>query len=381
MSRISIHVATVACVVHTLLSLGVGAGSILAFRVPIVNEFGTRSQALICERFRAGELHCASRTLRKVHLRGFVPPGTSPGKKHRKSDVGALRCKDMSLDDGDDDGALEGGSDGQERMPFVAALTDAADKVRVPFFFPGHQMGRSAPLAWIRDALPLDLPEDVEEIDCLSYADGPILESQQLAARLFGARHSFFLCNGSTGGILAALLAAVQLHQRSKNLPTGESVVILPRNAHKSAVQGLVLSGAKAVWLPPLYDSHFGISFGFHLSALQAALEEHQERVAAVMCVSPTYHGVLQNISAVKAAITASAAVGAPLIVDEAHGSHLSLISDLQNEVHFGQHSGVGAGGRKCQEMGALSGGADVVVQSTHKTLTSLTQSSMLHLV
>jgi hypothetical protein len=192
-----------------------------------------------------------------------------------------------------------GGLPGQDSTPLLSALADAASKVRVPFFFPGHQMGRGSPLAFMDEALSLDLPEDVEGLDCLSYADGPIREAQQLAARLFGARHSFFLCNGSTGGILAALMAAVQRHRR-QSAHAGAPVVILPRNAHKSAVQGLILSGAQAVWLPPLYDPRFEIAFAFRLGDLEAALREHDGRVAAVMCVSPTYHGVIQNVSAVK---------------------------------------------------------------------------------
>jgi arginine decarboxylase len=69
-----------------------------------------------------------------------------------------------------------------------------------------------------------------------------------LAAKLFGAKHSFFLCNGSTGGVMAALLAAVQAHMRGKKKNDSQKkpndiVVILPRNAHKSAVQGLIVSG------------------------------------------------------------------------------------------------------------------------------------------
>ena len=285
----------------------------------------------------------------------------------------------MSRAAGAGEGVEPGGLSGQDCTPLLSALVDTADKVRVPFFFPGHQMGRGSPLEFMKEALLLDLPEDVEDIDCLSYADGPIRESQQLAARLFGARHSFFLCNGSTGGILAALMAAVQRHQR-ESAHLVAPVIILPRNAHKSAVQGLILCGAQAVWLPPLYDAHFEVAFAFRLQDLEEALREHGDRVAAVLCVSPTYHGVVQNISAVKNAIARSARTEVPLIVDEAHGSHLSLISGLQR-------SGVGGVGRwwlpsggLARGMGALEGGAEVVVQSTHKTLTSLTQSSMLHL-
>jgi arginine decarboxylase len=136
----------------------------------------------------------------------------------------------------------------QDHAPFVEALVHAANSARVPFFFPGHQMGRGAPAMMQQllgaDIFKYDLPEDVEELDCLCSPEGPILEAQQLAAEVFGAVNTWFLCNGSTGGLMAAILSLVQLHRRK----TGASkcVFIVPRNCHKCVVQGLILSGADA---------------------------------------------------------------------------------------------------------------------------------------
>jgi hypothetical protein len=149
----------------------------------------------------------------------------------------------------------------QRETPYLTALSRTAGMVRAPFFFPGHQQGRLTPAPCVSlslaGAYALDLPEDVEELDTLSYgaAHAPLSRAQALAAELFGARHSFFLCNGSTGGIIAALLAAVQAHRCSSRRRAEmraherrphatevsnhdhQPVVILPRNAHKSAVQ------------------------------------------------------------------------------------------------------------------------------------------------
>ena len=135
----------------------------------------------------------------------------------------------------------------QDETPLVDALVDAARSVRAPFFFPGHKMGMGAPARLRRrllgaKALRHDLPE-LPELDNLFAPEGPILEAERLAAKAFGASHSWLLINGSTGGVLAAVLACVQLWAQRRGT-TEPPVVLLPRNAHKSAVHALVLSGA-----------------------------------------------------------------------------------------------------------------------------------------
>jgi arginine decarboxylase len=138
-------------------------------------------------------------------------------------------------------------------------------------------MGRGIPSVW-HDAFGqdgsifrFDLPEDVEELDCLCSPEGPILAAQELAAEAFGAAKTWFLCNGSTGGLMAALLALVQMHRR--NSPgVARSIVIAPRNCHKCVVQGIVLSGAEVVYVAPSYDTAMGIHHGCRLEDLETAL-------------------------------------------------------------------------------------------------------------
>ena len=116
-----------------------------------------------------------------------------------------------------------------------------------------------------------DLPEDVEDLDCLCSPEGPILLAQQLAAQAFGAANTWFLCNGSTGGLMAAILALVRIHRR-KNSRHQDSVVIVPRNCHKSIIQGLVIAGAEAVYITPVHDNIMQIAHGCRIKDIQSAL-------------------------------------------------------------------------------------------------------------
>ena len=233
-------------------------------------------------------------------------------------------------------------------------------------------MGRAAPLPLQRRLhlgpriLRHDLPE-LPELDNLFAPEGPILRAQELAADAFGAGRTHFLCNGSTAGVLAAVLACVQLWRQRNPTATTPAVVVLPRNVHKSAVHALVVAGAEPCWLIPELDADTGLCLGVATSSVCAALERCAGRVAAVVLVSPTYHGVLSDVAACAAACTA---VRAPLVVDEAHGAHLSFLPET---------APLPAAWVDRRPRGALREGADVAIQSTHKVLGSLTQSGMLH--
>ena len=133
----------------------------------------------------------------------------------------------------------------QSETPLIDALEAASDSVRAPFFFPGHKMGAGAPRRLRRllrgGGLRYDLPE-LPELDNLFAAEGPIARAQELAAAAFGAGRTWFLVNGSTAGVIAALLACSQL--KAQRQPGQRPVVVLPRNVHKSAIHVLVSSRA-----------------------------------------------------------------------------------------------------------------------------------------
>ncbi|MDY6803388.1 MAG: aminotransferase class I/II-fold pyridoxal phosphate-dependent enzyme [Cyanobacteriota bacterium] len=237
----------------------------------------------------------------------------------------------------------------QNQAPLVEALREAAGKPHAPFYAPGHKGGRGIPrpLADLFGGavFTADLPE-LPELDNLFAPEGPILEAQQLAAAAFGATKTWFLVNGSTAGVAAAILAT----------SGSEDKIILPRNVHKSAISGLILSGAVPIFINPEYDSHWDLTCRVTPSSLSAALEKYPDAKAA-MLVSPTYEGVCSDVGAV-AEIAHRHDI--PLLVDEAHGAHFAFHPELPTP--------------------ALAAGADLAVQSIHKVLGAMTQASMLHI-
>lgn len=236
----------------------------------------------------------------------------------------------------------------QTQLPLVSALTAAANRSDAAFHTPGHKRGQGAPLPLLellgKSTFRADLPE-LPDLDNLFAPEGAIAQAQILAADAFGADQTWFLANGSTCGIEAAILATCDPGDK----------LILPRNMHQSAIAALILSGAVPVFVLPEYDADWDIAHPPTPESIAQALQERPD-AKAVLIVSPTYHGVCADVGAIAALVHAA---GLPLIVDEAHGAHFAFHPDLPTP--------------------ALAAGADLVVQSTHKTLSALTQAAMLH--
>ncbi|MEA5604222.1 aminotransferase class I/II-fold pyridoxal phosphate-dependent enzyme [Nostoc sp. UHCC 0252] len=237
----------------------------------------------------------------------------------------------------------------QNQTPLLDALKTNAARLHAPFYTPGHKLGEgiSQPLANLlgKAVFRADLTE-LADLDNLFTPQGVIQEAQQLAAAAFGASQTWFLVNGSTCGIEAAILATCG---------TGDKI-ILPRNVHSSAIAGLILSGAIPIFLNPEYDSVLDIAHSITPNALESALQQHPD-AKAVLTVYPTYYGVCGDLSAI-ANITHQHNI--PLLVDEAHGAHFAFHPELPTP--------------------ALAAGADLTVQSIHKVLGAMTQASMLHI-
>ncbi|XP_024528594.1 uncharacterized protein LOC112345639 [Selaginella moellendorffii] len=238
--------------------------------------------------------------------------------------------------------------------PLLEALKRTGEERVAAFHFPGHGRGSSAPssISKLLGAQPFqfDLPE-LPGLDNLHSPQEAIAEAQQMAAELFGAGYSWFLVNGSTCGIQAAVMSCCK---------PGD-VLILPRNAHVSAFSAMVLAGAMPHYVLPCYDELWEISHGVSAESIELAILDLQKRkdvrIGAVLIVSPTYFGVCSPVEEIAKVCHEH---GIPIIVDEAHGAHFKFHSRFPAT--------------------ALEQGADVVVQSTHKVLSSLTQSGMLHL-
>lgn len=235
------------------------------------------------------------------------------------------------------------------KTPILSAVQKLVQKTHTAFYAPGHKQGQGINDN-IRDLLgtrvfQADLPE-LPELDNLFAPDGVIEEAQQLAATTFGTAKTWFLVNGSTCGIMAAILATCG----------EEDKVILPRNIHQSAIAGLILSGARPIFVNPEYDATEGLAYNVTPETIQRVLAENPD-AKAVMMLHPTYQGVCSDLKAI-AEITHQYDI--PLLVDEAHGAHFAFHHDLPPS--------------------AMSVGADLTVQSTHKVLSAMTQASMLHI-
>ncbi|MER3494151.1 MAG: arginine decarboxylase [Mastigocladus sp. ERB_26_2] len=237
----------------------------------------------------------------------------------------------------------------QNQTPLLDTLKVCAERFHAPFYTPGHKrgVGISPKIADVfgKTVFRNDLPE-LTELDNLFAPAGVIQQAQELAAEVFGAAQTCFLVNGSTCGIEAAILATCS---------TGDKI-ILPRNVHSSAIAGLILSGAIPIFVNPEYDPVLDIAHSITPNAVAAALFKHPDAKAVIM-VYPTYYGVCGDVQAI-AQITHQYNI--PLIVDEAHGAHFAFHPQLPTP--------------------ALKAGADLSVQSIHKTLGAMTQASMLHI-
>ncbi|MGK7955007.1 MAG: aminotransferase class I/II-fold pyridoxal phosphate-dependent enzyme [Crocosphaera sp.] len=237
----------------------------------------------------------------------------------------------------------------QNTTPLIEVLTTLKNKPDAAFYVPGHKRGQgiSDPLVSLlgETVFQADLPE-LPELGNLFAPDEAVAKAQILASEAFGADQTWFLVNGSTCGIIAAIVATCS---------PGDKIIV-PRNTHQSVIMGLIVSGAIPIFLNPEYDPNWDLALSITPEALEEALQNNSD-VKAVLLVYPTYHGVCGDIKTI-AAITHRHNI--PLLVDEAHGAHFTFHSALPPS--------------------ALSMGADLSVQSTHKVLGAMTQASMLHI-
>ena len=236
----------------------------------------------------------------------------------------------------------------QTEIPLLAALQSCVHKPHAPFYAPGHKRGQSIPepLAALlgTTVFRADLPE-LPELDSLFAPHGAIQAAQELAAEAFGADRTWFLTNGSTAGVIAAILATCDPGDK----------IILPRNVHQSAISGLILSGAVPIFVQPEYDPVLDLAHSLTPAAIAEALAQHPD-AKAVLMIYPTYYGVCGDVAAIAHLAHQH---NMPLLVDEAHGAHFAFHPELP--------------------IAALAAGADLAVQSTHKVLSAMTQAAMLH--
>ena len=253
----------------------------------------------------------------------------------------------------------------KEKQPgLLERLTEYAGSDAYPFHMPGHKRRE------IPDGIPGGFPDpygiDITEIDGfdnLHHAEGILKDAMETAAAIYGADRSWYLVNGSTCGILSAVFATTE----------NGGKILTARNCHKAVYHAICLNRLEAEYLYPEEITEFGINGGIRAEDVRKALEKDAMRCAgnsgdvrgkntkiqAVLITSPTYEGVVSDIRAIA---DAAHEYGIPLIVDEAHGAHL----EYADQCHSFPKS-------------ALEYGADIVIQSLHKTLPCFTQTAILH--
>lgn len=210
-----------------------------------------------------------------------------------------------------------------------------------PLHMPGHKRRlfpeEDLPYAW-------DMTE-IEGMDNLHHAEGILKEAMDRTASLCGSDQTWYLVNGSTAGNLAGIFALT--HQNDE--------VIMARNCHKSLYHAVQLRNLKVHWIMPDTEDAFEISGSVDPDTVKHALEQYPCSKAVVL-TSPTYEGVVSDVHSI-AEICHQKNI--PLFVDEAHGAHFGLFPGFPDS--------------------AIHCGADLVVQSFHKTLPSLTGTAVLH--
>ena len=234
----------------------------------------------------------------------------------------------------------------QDRIPILEALNKFKQMRVVPFDVPGHKRGKGN--RELTDFLgercmSVDV-NSMKPLDNLCHPISVIKEAEELAAEAFGAKHAFFMVNGTTSAVQSMVLSACKEGDK----------IILPRNVHRSVINALILGGAIPVYVNPEINHELGISLGMTLTEVKKAIFENSD-AKALLINNPTYYGICSNI---KAITELAHEQGMLVLADEAHGTHF----------YFGENLPISG----------MAAGADMASVSMHKSGGSLTQSSFL---
>lgn len=219
---------------------------------------------------------------------------------------------------------------------------------------PGHKGSAFFRKYGYSDFLDMMVDGDITEItgaDDKFHADGIIKETIDMYTALYDVKQSYLLVNGTSGGIVTSILTTV---------PRGKKL-ILSRNSHKSVFNALQLAGADPVYAYPEVISEYGIAGEVKASEIERLLKENPD-AEAVILPSPNYYGICSDIKAIADVVHK---YGKILIVDQAHGAHLKFFSKYGIE-------GMPKPSEEC--------GADITINSTHKTLATFTQSAVMNI-
>lgn len=237
----------------------------------------------------------------------------------------------------------------QKKTPYFSVLKKYVEDKILTFHCPGHQQGKGVykefkdflgKNAFRADVCPLYGMDDLQQPKSI------VKEAQRLAALAYDADDTYFLINGSSSGNQAMIMAICN---------PGDKIII-PRNAHKSVTSALILSGAQPVYVLSEFDEEMQVDHAMTVKATEKILKNNLD-VKAVFILSPTYYGATADMSSLIDLVHSYDKIA---LVDEAWGPHLHFNNNLP--------------------ISAMSAGADMCVNSTHKLISGMSQASMLHL-
>ncbi|NLW23469.1 MAG: aminotransferase class I/II-fold pyridoxal phosphate-dependent enzyme [Tissierellia bacterium] len=228
--------------------------------------------------------------------------------------------------------------------PIFERMKELKEIRPISFHMPGHK-GRNWLINWGEYILDMDITE-IPGMDNLQDPVGVIKRSQELAAKAFGARETIYSVNGTTGGIYIAL----------GGISSPGDKILIQRNSHKSVYNAAILNRLDIEYVYPNYNKDHHLYTGIDPDTIESKLKESPD-IKVVVLTYPNYYGICSNIEKIGEIVHK---YGKLLMIDEAHGSHFIFSDHLPTP--------------------ALKAGADITVQSIHKTLPSFTQTSMVHI-
>lgn len=232
-------------------------------------------------------------------------------------------------------------------------LYDKLVKYSVSDYYGFHMPGHKRQQITGAEKLPYEIDiTEIEGFDDLHHAEDLFINLQEYAAEVFHAEETHYLVNGSTVGLLSAVLGCTGYGDR----------ILMARNCHKSVYNAVDLNGLIPEYVYPEFDETTDLNGEIRVEKIEQILEKdrgmnREAGIKAVVITSPTYDGVVSDIERISEVVHK---YGIPLIVDEAHGAHFGF------HEYFPQNANVR--------------GADIVIHSLHKTLPSLTQTALLHI-
>ncbi|MCF7923781.1 MAG: aminotransferase class I/II-fold pyridoxal phosphate-dependent enzyme [Candidatus Izimaplasma sp.] len=234
----------------------------------------------------------------------------------------------------------------QKKTPFFTKLKEYGESHVAPFDVPGHKLGKidNDLIKYIGKKTYLLDSNSPIGLDHLNKPTGVILEAENLMAEACHADKAYFLTNGTTTGILAMIMSVCKANDE----------IILPRNVHKSVINGLILSGAIPIFINPNIDKNLGIANDVSFNSVKRAIKENPN-AKALFLINPTYFGVVSDLQR----ITEYAHINdITVMTDEAHGAQFYFSKKLPTS--------------------AMDAGVDISASSMHKTAGSFTQSSII---